>query len=578
MKIVTSAEMREIDRLTSEKYGVPSLTLMENAGTAVAEFCLEQYGRARRIGVVCGKGNNGGDGLVAARKLHEAGKSVQVLLLADPQDVKGDAAAMLKKLAMQPVIARTEEELKREAAQKVFDADLLIDAILGTGFKPPVTGVYGAAIRQLALAAGSSQFTSSPQGMPIVSVDVPSGMDSDQPRRDSSPAMVMSTAAVRASAVVTFTLPKPVHIGLGVPVAVADIGSPAEAIAGASAGNLAVATPLRFARVHEDQGALEGIVSVSPRRADANKGDFGHVLVVGGSRGKAGAAAMAGMAALRAGAGLATVAAPRGVQSLISSFAPELMTEDLVETEDGTISLHALDLGRVDTISEGKTVLAIGPGISRNPESAEFVRTLVHRRKLPVVLDADGLNAFEKYETRLEGTGMPLILTPHPGEMSRLAGLPVPEIQSDRVGLARKFAQDHACIVVLKGQNTVTAIPDGRAWINPTGNPGMATGGTGDVLTGMIAGLVGGWVKRLPQAENISPQIRETYNWYLVQRVVTAVYLHGLAGDCAAEEVGEHSLVAGDVLRKIPAAFGRLAEIREERFRWIGRRASAVTA
>jgi NAD(P)H-hydrate epimerase len=281
---------------------------------------------------------------------------------------------------------------------------------------------------------------------------------------------------------------------------------------------------------------------------------------------------MAGMAALRAGAGLVTVAVPSGIQNLVSGFAPELMTEELAETDQGTISLHALDFGRVDAITEGRTVIAIGPGISRNQESAEFVRTLVHRRKLPVVLDADGLNAFEKYETRLEGTGMPLIITPHPGEMSRLSGLSVGDVQADRVGVAGKFAQDHACIVVLKGHQTVVAIPDGRAWINPTGNPGMASGGTGDILTGMIAGLVGGWVKRLPQAENMSPQIRETYNWYLVQRVVTAVYLHGLAGDCAAAEVGEHALVATDLLRNMPCAFDRLSQMADERFRWIGRR------
>jgi ADP-dependent NAD(P)H-hydrate dehydratase / NAD(P)H-hydrate epimerase len=572
MKIVTAAEMREIDRLTSEKYSVPSLTLMENAGSAVAEFCLEQYPHAQRIGVICGKGNNGGDGFVAARKLHEAGRTVHVLLLADPHDVKGDAAEMLKKLPLKPIVAPSEAELKSDAAQQVFAADLLIDAILGSGFQPPVTGVYGAAIQQLVLLAGATQLSPAPTGVPIVSIDVPSGMDSDHPRRDASPQQVLSTAAVRASAVVTFTSPKLVHIGLGVPVAVADIGSPPAAIDEASASQLAVATPVRLVRSSDSQDAMLGIVSVSPRRADANKGDFGHVLIVGGSRGKAGAAAMAGIAALRAGAGLATVATARGVQNLVSSFAPELMTEDLAETEQGTISLHALDFGRIDAITEGKTVIAIGPGISRNQESAEFARTLVHRRKLPVVLDADGLNAFEKFETRLEGTGMPLIITPHPGEMARLVGMSVADVQADRVEVAGKFAQDHACIVVLKGHQTVIAIPDGRAWINPTGNPGMGSGGTGDVLTGMIAGLVGGWVKRLPQAENISPQIRETYNWYLVQRVATAVYLHGLAGDIAAAELSEHALVATDLLRYLPAAFARLSQIANEKFRWIGRR------
>src|ERR1051325_7059959 len=197
MKIVTAAEIREIDRLTSEKYGVSSLTLMENAGTAVAEFCLQEYPDAQSIGVICGKGNNGGDVFVAARKLHESGKQVQVLLLADPDDVKGDAAAMLKKLPVQPVIARSEEELKSEAAQKVFAADLLIDAILGTGFQPPVKGIYGAAIRQLVLAAGMNQFSPAATGAPIVSIGVPSGMDSDHMRRETSPPQVVATSAVR---------------------------------------------------------------------------------------------------------------------------------------------------------------------------------------------------------------------------------------------------------------------------------------------------------------------------------------------------------------------------------------------
>jgi ADP-dependent NAD(P)H-hydrate dehydratase / NAD(P)H-hydrate epimerase len=304
---------------------------------------------------------------------------------------------------------------------------------------------------------------------------------------------------------------------------VADIGSPAEAIA--SALGLQVITA-------RDVGFLH-----TRRNVDANKGDYGHVLVVGGSRGKGGAAAMAGMAALRTGAGLATIATPTGVQNLVSSFAPELMTEGLPETDAGTISLRALESGRMDDVIEGKTVLAIGPGISRHPEAAELVRTLVHRRAVPVVLDADGLNAFQGQDERLDGTAVPLILTPHPGEMARLTGLSVKEAQADRIGVARKFAHDHNCIVVLKGWRTLVAEPDGTVWVNMTGNPGMATGGTGDILTGVVAGLVAQYPARI------------------VKAVVAAVYLHGEAGDLARDALGERSLIATDLLRYLPTAF-----------------------
>jgi hydroxyethylthiazole kinase-like uncharacterized protein yjeF len=520
MKIVTAAEMREIDRITTGRYGVPSLTLMENAGAAVAEFCVEQYPDAKRIGVICGKGNNGGDGFVAARKLHEAGKSICVLLLADPAEVKGDAEEMLKRLPVQPIVARTEEDLKTDAAQSVFEADLLVDAILGTGFKPPVTGLYAAAIDLV-------NFTALHQPA-VVSVDVPSGADADNTSSNEA-----DREGALSDAVVTFTAPKPAHVFTAMtpgPIVVCQIGSPPEAIS--SELRLEVITPwqARVANTH--------------RHRDSNKGDFGHVLVVGGSRGKAGAPAMAGMAALRCGAGLATIATPRGVQDLVSSFAPELMTEGLAETESGSVSIQALDFGRVDEILRGKTVLAIGPGISRHPESAEFVRSLVHRRQVPVVLDADGLNAFEGHDERLDGTAVPLILTPHPGEMARLTGLSVKEVQADRIGIARKFAHDHNCIVVLKGWRTLVAEPTGTVWVNMTGNPGMATGGTGDIMTGVTAGLLA------------------TLSWYSSEwplcAVLAGVFLHGLAGDLAAEHLGEHSLVATDLLNTLPEAFQQL--------------------
>ncbi len=523
MKIVTAAEMREIDRLTTEKYGIPSLTLMENAGSAVAEFVLQEYPQAQRIGVICGKGNNGGDGFVAARKLHEAGKTVKILLLADPSELKGDAAEMYKKLPVEAVMARNEGELKAEAADDIFHSELLLDAILGTGFKPPIGDFYQAAIRRMGQFAQTT-----------VAVDIPSGVDADAM---DPPASYQGMPAT-ASCVVTFTAPRPAHaydsFTTG-PIVVAPIGSPSDAVT--SGLGLEVTTCSDIQRF------------LIPRLPQSHKGDFGHVLVIGGSLGKAGAAAMAGMAALRAGAGLVTVAVPRSVLSTVAGFAAELMTEPL-EEDGGIVSMRALEYGRLEKLSEGKSVIALGPGISRHPEAAEFVRTVVAKSKLPLVLDADGLNAFEGRACELDGNQRALVVTPHPGEMARLIGLSTGAVQSDRIGVARKFAAEHKCNVVLKGWRTVTAQTDGPAWVNTTGNPGMATGGTGDVLTGMIAAFMAQY----------------SADAYGVHRVLAAVHLHGLAGDLARDELGEHSMTATDLVRFLPQAF-RVADQRVgERF------------
>ncbi len=521
MKIVTAAEMREIDRLTSEKFGVPSLTLMENAGAAVAEFVLASYASAATVGVICGKGNNGGDGLVAARKLHEAGKQVHVVLLADPAEVRGDAAAMLKKLPVRPVVVLGEDDLKTEPAQRAYHADVLVDAILGTGFRPPVEGLYAAAVKRFGDEVRARE-------CPVIAVDIPSGADSDALGAE-------ATVGVHApaSAVVTFTAPKPRHILdaelADGPVVVAPIGSPEEAVE--SSLNLNVAT------------AREMTSAWLPRSPDGHKGDYGHVLVIGGSVGKAGAAAMAGMAALRAGAGLVTVATAKTVLPMVAGFAAELMTEPLEETEIGTISMRALEYGRLDKIVAGKTVLAIGPGISRHPDTVQFVRAIIGRYDLPVVLDADGLNAFEGAAELLDGRRRPLVLTPHPGEMARLAGISTKDVQADRIGVARRFAQEHHCTVVLKGHRTLIA-HDERVWVNTTGNPGMASGGMGDILTGLVAGMIA-------QAKSDPGS---------VEPVVTAVHLHGLAADIARDESDEHCLAATDLLVSLPRAFRRIRE------------------
>jgi ADP-dependent NAD(P)H-hydrate dehydratase / NAD(P)H-hydrate epimerase len=521
MKIVTAAEMRAIDRATSERFGVPSLTLMENAGTAVAEHALSHYQNAQKIVAVCGKGNNGGDGFVAARHLHVRGKLVEVILLADPAELKGDAAEMYRKLPIAAVVVRSSEDLKSDRTRSLFSADLYIDAILGTGFTPPVQGLYADAIAVLNATQA-----------PIIAVDIPSGADADA----MSPHDPQQGIVARADSIVTFTAPRPAHVFGSLtkgPTWVAPIGSPDEAIV--SSLNLNVITAHDFALL------------LAKRPADSNKGLYGHVLVIGGSFGKAGAAAMAGMAVLRAGAGLSTIATPKSVLPTVAGFHPEVMTESLPETDEGTIAESALE--RVEELAKGISVLAIGPGISRVDETSAFVRALVQHSQLPIVLDADGLNAFEGRTQELNGKGRTLVITPHPGEMARLAGCSIPDVQKDRLGVARRFAREHDLTVVLKGNRTLVVQPDGEAWVNTTGNPGMSTGGTGDILTGMTAGLIA-QAKPAKTKQLKAPDA-------ILQAVCAAVHLHGLSGDVMLEEVGEHAMVATDLLRGLPRAFAQ---------------------
>jgi NAD(P)H-hydrate epimerase len=516
MKIVSAEEMRAIDRATSERIGVPSLTLMENAGAAVANYVVSHHPAASRIVVFCGKGNNGGDGFVAARRLHEQKRNVQVILLADPDDLRGDAAVMFGQLPASTIVMRSSEELKSDRMRSPLQGELYLDAVLGTGFKPPVSGLYADVIAMMNASR-----------VPVIAVDIPSGADAD----------AMQTQAgtiARADAIVTFTAPRPAHVFGSLtsgPTVVAGIGSPQEAIVSALQLNVITA---------RDIGP-----SVALRPAESNKGSYGHVLVLGGSLGKAGSVAMAGMAALRAGAGLSTVATANSVLATVAGFHAELMMEALPETDAGTISSSAQN--RIDQLAKGKSVLAIGPGISRDPETAELVRRLVATQQTPIVLDADGLNAFEGRTKELNGKGRTLVITPHPGEMARLVECTIPEVQKDRLGLARKFAREHELIVVLKGHRTLVVQPDGEAWVNTTGNPGMATGGTGDILTGMAAGMI---------AQN--PR-----NAFVA--ALAAVHLHGLAGDVMRERVGEHSLVATDLLQGLPEAFRRTREAAVEK-------------
>ncbi len=497
MKVLTAAEMREVDRRTIEA-GIPGIVLMENAGHRVVEYLAARFAplAAQRITVLCGKGNNGGDGMVIARQLftrvHPA--ALHVILLARPEELKGDAAANYKML--QACGCPVESEISGAAR----NASLVIDALLGTGLNGPATG------RMLdAIAEVNSNFPLAE----VVAVDIPSGLPSDSGDPDGP--------FVRARHTVTFTALKVAHAlppacdAMG-EITVAPIGSPASLYDDVT---LAQLDPSMFAPLLE------------PRPRSGHKGTFGHVLVVGGSRGKTGAPSMAGIAALRAGAGLVTVASAASAIAQIAGHAPELMTEALPETPHGTIGLTA-DL---DGAAKGKTVIAIGPGLGRDSGTSELVASVAADSEQPVVMDADALIA-----PFFNQPGRTRVLTPHPGEMSRLTGRPTAEIQRDRVAIAREFATKHLVTLVLKGERTIIAFPDGRVWINPTGTPAMGTGGTGDILTGLIAGFLAQFPARADQA------------------VGAAVYLHGLAGQIGARALGEKSLIATDILTYLPQA------------------------
>jgi hydroxyethylthiazole kinase-like uncharacterized protein yjeF len=518
MKILTAAEMRETDRLTIERFGVSSLDLMEHAGAAVARFVLEEFPERQRITVICGKGNNGGDGFVAARRLADEGRFVTVLLLGNPDDLEGDAKAMHEKLPRAALVIAKESGLdEAPIAELLMGSNLILDAVVGTGFQPPLHGVAAA------LATRIRQLNAS-----VVAVDLPSGWDADSRAADSE-------GAFRADGVVTFTAPKVAHLFGNMTrggIVVADIGSPQEAILSASG--------LRWS-------GSAARVAHKPRIPDSNKGMYGHVLVIGGARGTAGAAAMASLAALRAGTGLVTAAVPESILPTVARAALELMTVPLFEGDNGEISSANLEPELLKRLLDKITVLAVGPGISQHPETAKFVLHLLRETRQPLVLDADGLNIIARDVANLDGRNRTFVITPHPGEMARLIGGSVQDVQADREGIARDFAVQHAVTVVLKGWRTLIAHPDGSIAVNTTGNPGMAKGGSGDILTGIVAAMLAQYAR-----DNSADSV--------AQAVEAAVYLHGLAADLAVLEQDEHTLLATDTVSHICNAFGYRSE------------------
>ena len=532
MKILTAEEMGATDRRTAEEFGVPLESLMERAGRAVAEFCLRQYPGARLATVLCGKGNNGGDGLVAARQLARAGMLVRVVLLGRMDEVKGEAAEALRRMleeASSAIVNEVVDEAGLEdISDAIADADLLIDAVVGTGFKPPLRGL-AVSLREMVERINT----------PMVAVDLPSGWDANSME-------ATAEGAFRADAVVTFTAPKTAHVfghltrnektgGTFGPVVVAGIGSPEQAVV--STGGLTWT------------GSSKALTEKA-REVNSNKGMYGHVLVVGGSYGKAGAPAMASLACLRSGAGLVTAAVPKSIVDTVAGVTPELMMVALAEGAKGAVSFKNLDGAKLDALVKKITVVAVGPGLSTEGDASAFARQVVEKTTVPVVIDADALNAFAGKAHELKGKGRVMVLTPHPGEMARLTGLTVKEVEADRVGLARRFATEHKLTLVLKGWRTLVAHPDGSIAVNTSGNPAMAKGGSGDILTGIVAAMLAQFPGDVARA------------------VEAAVYLHGLAGDFATKAMDEHTVLATDTVTHLSDAF-RYRVTDEDGLTWI---------
>ncbi|MFQ5840225.1 MAG: NAD(P)H-hydrate dehydratase, partial [Candidatus Methylomirabilales bacterium] len=507
MKVVTAQEMRELDRRAMAEYGIPSLLLMENAGAGAAReiaACFPDFHRLRVL-VVAGKGNNGGDGFVVARHLSNRGVAVRVVLLAKRDEITGDAAVNLGVVDHSgiPLVEVTASGEVERLAQECQGADLVVDGILGTGLRGPAQGLAAEAIRII-----------NDRKAPVVALDVPSGLSTDDG--------LAPEPTIRATLTATFGLPKrglvlyPGAQWAGT-VRVVDIGLPRSFLT----------DPKLLVELTE---ASQVAACFPPRDPTGHKGTYGHVLIVGASPGKTGAVALAGLGALRVGAGLVTVAVPERLHDVMEVKLTEVMTAPLPETETGTVSLKALD--PLVELTQGKKVLAIGPGLSAHPETVRLVFELLRRVHVPVVVDADGINALRGRVDALDKLSIPLILTPHPGELSRLLAIDKEEIQARRIGIAQEVAKTHDLTLVLKGARTLVADPAGGIFVNPTGNPGMATGGTGDVLTGLIAGLI---------AQGLSP----------LRAAIAGVYLHGLAGDLACRELGPEALIAGDLLDRL---------------------------
>ena len=521
MRVLNTQQMREADRRTIQEIGIPSVVLMENAGrqaVAAIEAAFDNIASSR-VGVLCGRGNNGGDGFVVARTLVQRGIETIVFLLGSVSEVAGDARTNLEilgRLGLTVVEVANAQEWELHFSE-VSECDLLVDAMLGTGFHGRLTGLLETVVADV-----------NDLSVPVVAIDLPTGLSADSHEIDGDAIVAAMTVTLAAPKIPLVLPPADRHAG---DLVIADIGIPLPLLDEVDGPYLELLTRER----------MRDLVSV--RAPESHKGDFGRVLIIAGSLGKTGAAHLAALGALRSGAGLVTVATPRSCVPIVASMAAEYMTVPLEETPAGTVDFAALD--RV--LELAADVIAIGPGLGTEPSTAAFVQGLVERAGVPLVLDADALNAFSGDPDRLIAPeGVEMVITPHPGEMARLLSQTVDVVQRDRLSAARDFAAAHKLHVILKGHRTIVAGPENRAFINLTGNAGMATGGTGDVLTGMIAA----WFAQLLDAEAACK---------------IAVYLHGSAGDLAEADEGEVSLVATDLAGRIGDAILELTARRKSR-------------
>ena len=507
MRVLNTQQMREADRRTIDDIGIPAIVLMENAGrqaVAAMEAAFDDLPTSH-VGVLCGRGNNGGDGFVVARTLVQRGVETSVFLLGGVADVRGDARTNLEVLGRigLTVVEITNAQEWELHFSEISRCDLLVDAILGTGFHGRLNGLLETVVADV-----------NGLGVPVVAIDLPTGVSADTADVDGEAIEASMTVTLAAPKIPLILPPADSHSG---DLVIADIGIPLPLLDDVEGPYIELLTRERMREI------------VPARAADSHKGDFGRVLVIAGSLGRSGAAHLAALGALRSGAGLVTIATPRSCVPIVAAMAAEYMTEALEETASGTVDYAALD-----RILEFKAdVIAVGPGLGQSPGTAAFVHGLVERAGVPLVLDADALNAFVGDPERLVGRdGVEVVITPHPGEMARLLNTSIEAVQHDRLRHATEFAARHRVHVVLKGHRTIVAGPDNRAFVNLTGNSGMATGGTGDLLTGMIAA----WFAQLLDAEAACK---------------LAVYLHGSAGDLAEADEGDVALIAGDVAARL---------------------------
>ena len=520
MKIVTAKEMQDIDRIAIDDYGIPGIVLMENAAKGVVASLFKKFPdiKDKKVGIFAGKGNNGGDGLAVARLLTDKGIAIEVYLLSKKDTLKGDAKTNLDSaegmgIKILEIVSLDELEAVKDS---ILKNDIFIDAIFGTGLTSGVKGYYTDVINFI---NSSKKF--------VLSIDIPSGLSSDTGEVIGEHIMADLTVALCLPKIGEILYPAAEYVG---ELDVVDIGIPELIINNRD---------IKINLIEEKDAA--GILP--KRKPDTHKGTYGHLVVIAGSRGKGGAAALSSISALRAGTGLVTLALPECLNISFEAGIPEVMTLPLPDTKEGTIDKSALNI--LIKFLEGKSALLIGPGITTNPSTSSLIKNLIKKVSCPMLIDADALNIIADKIELLKDKLFPVIVTPHPGEMARMLNTTSKEIQANRIESSRKLSVEYGIYVILKGARTIVATPEGEVYVNPTGNPGMATAGTGDVLSGIIAGFM---------TQGLSAR----------DSSILGVYLHGLAGDIGAEKLSQTALIASDLLKTFPEAIKRVERFNEK--------------